>query len=355
MKMKLLAAVVAASTLAATSANAEVKVTTKGGLKVTSGDYEFKFGGRIQYDYDRTDVSLLGTSATTNDDFDIRRARLFVSGNISKNWKFKAQFNLDGDGGNDNVEDLYLRYTGWGKAANVTIGNQKQPFGLEEQTSSKDISFLERSSLTELFAPGRAEGVQLHGKLSGNQTYGIGVYFDDEDTSEVGEELGFAARYTIAPVKTDSSVFHLGLGYNTIEERDVFGVEAAYAGGPFHVQAEYMDGEIDDVDSDGFYVQFGYILTGETRPYSGGKFKRVNPNSKSGAWEIVARYEDGNGRFSDIGLGSLQGPVEASSYGLGVNYYAHKNVRIGASYNDGDIDGVDISGDEFRVRFQLTF
>ena len=50
MKMKLLAALVAASTLATTSANAEVKVSTKGGLKVTSGDYKFEFGGRIQYD-----------------------------------------------------------------------------------------------------------------------------------------------------------------------------------------------------------------------------------------------------------------------------------------------------------------
>ena len=354
MKMKLLAALVAASTLATTSANAEVKVSTKGGLKVTSGDYKFEFGGRIQYDYNRAEED----GVVDEDEFDIRRARIFAKGNVSKNWKFKAQFNLDGDGGSDSVEDLYLRYTGFGKAANVTIGNQKQPFGLEEQVSSKDITFLERSALTELFAPGRQEGVQVHGKLSGNQTYGIGVYLSDEDSSDTGEEVGVAARYTIAPIKTDTSVLHLGLGYNTIEENDALGFEAAYSTGPFHIQTEYIDGEVEDVDADGFYVQVGYILTGETRPYSGGKFKRVTPGSKAGAWEVYARYEDGNGAFGDIELGDQIGDDEASAIGVGVNYYAHKNVRIGVSYTDGEVDsGADdgTEGEEFRVRFQLTF
>ena len=345
--MKLLAAVVAASTLAATSANAEVKVSTKGGLKVESGDYKFEFGGRIQYDYNRAELN----GVVDEDQFDTRRARVFARGNISKNWKFKTQFNVEGDG----FEDLYLRYTGWGSAANVTIGNQKQPFGLEELTSSKDISMLERSALTELFAIGRSEGVQLHGKLDGNITYGVSAFFEDVDATDEGEEVGFATRWTWAPVKTDSSVFHLGAAYYTIDESSAFGFEAAATSGPFHIQAEYADGEADDIDADGFYIQAGYILTGESRPYSGGKFKRVKPGSKAGAWEIVARYEDGNGNFSDIELGTLVEDAEASAFGIGLNYYAHKNVRIGVNYTDGDIDGTDDDGNEFRVRFQLTF
>ena len=89
--------------------------------------------------------------------------------------------------------------------------------------------------------------------------------------------------------------------------------------------------------------------------YKRQKFKRVKPGSKLGAWEIVARYEDGNGNFSDIELGTQVGDNEASSFGVGVNYYAHKNVRIGVNYTDGDVDGSDNDGNEFRVRFQLTF
>ena len=42
MNIKLIAALLAASAMASTSvANAEVKVSTKGGLKVESGDYKF--------------------------------------------------------------------------------------------------------------------------------------------------------------------------------------------------------------------------------------------------------------------------------------------------------------------------
>ena len=351
MKMKLLAALVAASTMATTSANAEVKVSTKGGLKVTSGDYKFQLGGRIQYDYNRSELN----GETDEDGFDVRRARIFAKGNVSKNWHFKAQFNLNGDGGDDNFEDLYLKYTGFGKAATVTIGNSKQPFGLEEVTSSKDISFLERSAITELFAVGRQEGIQVGGALGGNQYYGIGAYLADSDDDNNDDELGFTARYAIAPIKTDNSVLHLGLGYSTIEETDAINLEAAYSGGPFHVQAEYYDGEFEDQDADGFYVQFGYIITGESRPYSGGKFKRVKPGSKAGAWEIVARYEDGNGEFDDIELGDRVEDDEVSSYGIGVNYYAHKNVRIGLNYTEGDLDGTDTDGSELRLRFQLTY
>ena len=349
MKMKLLAALVAASTMATTSANAEVKVSTKGGLKVESGEYKFEIGGRIQYDYNS--VELNGT--TVEDEFDARRARIFVKGNVAKDWQFKAQFNLNGDGGDDNFEDLYIRYTGFGKSALVTIGNQKLPFGLEEQTSSKDISILERSAVTEQHSIGRAESVQLHGKFGGAGTYGVSAFFDEGNSDD--EDLGFAGRVTYAPIKTDNSVLHLGLGYLTVEEDNSLGFEAAYSSGPFHIQAEYFDGEDNDVDTDGFYVQAGIVLTGESRPYSGGKFKRVKPNSKAGAWELVARYEDGDGDFGDLEDFGVSDPVEASAYTIGVNWYAHKNVRFGLNYTDGSSDVSDDDAEEIRARFQLTF
>ena len=340
MKLKLIAALIAASAFGATNVNAEVKVSTKGGLKVSSGDYKFEFGGRIQYDYNRAEEN----GVVDEDQFDLRRGRVFAKGNISKNWQFKTQFNVDGGG----AEDLYLRYTGWGKAANLTIGNQKQPFGLEELTSSKDISVLERSALTELFAIGRAEGVQLHGDLGGNVNYGVGVFGDDSSSDE---EFGVAGRVAWAPIKTDTNVVHFCFAYQDIGDTDAFGFEAAATSGSFHIQAEYNDGDFGGEDVDGFYVQAGYILTGETRPYKGGKFKRVAPSTKAGAWELVARLEDGDGNFSDIELGT----TTASSFTVGVNWYAHKNVRFGLNYTDGEDDITGDDGDELRARFQLTF
>jgi len=339
MNIKLIAALLAASAMASTSvANAEVKVSTNGGLKVESGDYKFEFGGRIMYDYNKSELN----GETDEDDFDLRRGRVYAKGNIAKNWAFKTQFNTNGDG----VEDLYLRYTGWGKAANITIGNQKMPFGLEELTSSKDISVLERSAITERYAVGRAEGVQLHGNM-GNSSYGVGVFTDDETDSEVG----FAARYAIAPVKSDNAVLHFGVAYKDIDEESALGIEAALATGPFHIQAEYVDGEEGSDDLSGYYLQAGYIFTGESRPYKDGIFKRVAPEGKGGAWELVARYEDGDGDHSDIELGS----ADASAYTLGLNWYAHKNVKFGINYTDGEDNLSDDDGNEFRVRFQLTF
>ncbi len=340
MKVKLIAALIAASAVtAAPAANAEVKVSTKGGLKVSSGDYKFQFGGRVMYDFNRSEKN----GEVDENDFDLRRGRVYAKGNIAKNWAFKTQFNTNGDG----VEDLYLRYTGFGKGANITIGNQKMPFGLEELISSKDISVLERSAITERYAVGRAEGVQLHGAAGSNSTYAIGVFTDDEKDADTG----FAARYTTA-FKGENSLVHLGIAYKDINEDSALGFEGAFASGPFHIQAEYVDGEEGSNDDlSGYYLQAGYILTGESRPYKGGKFKRVKPKGKGGAWELVARYEDGDGNHSDIELGS----DDASAFTLGMNWYAHNNVKFGINYTDGDSNTSDDDGSEFRVRFQLTF
>ena len=349
MKMKLIAALIAAGSLATTSANAEVKVSTKGGnLKVTSGESSIQFGGRIQYDYNRAELN----GDVGEDEFNVRRARVDIKGNVNNDWAYKIDYNLD----DNEFEDLYIQYKGWGKAAKVTIGNHRPHFGLNDQTSSKDMSILERAALSELFAPGRSEGVSLSGELNGNVTYAVGAFFEDVDEDDAGEELGFSGRATWAPVKTDTNVVHLGLAYiDDGEDSDAFGVETAFVAGPFHAQAEYADGEFAGVDSDGFYIQAGYIITGETRPYKGGKFKRVKPGSKAGAWEVVARYEDGNGEFDDIELDDQLGDDEASSYTLGVNYYANNFIRIGASYSDGDEDNGPNDGNEFRLRFQVAF
>jgi len=346
MKIKLIAALIAASAVTvAPAADAQVKVSTKNGnLEVSSGDSKIQIGGRLQYDYNRAEENGI----VDEDQFEDRRARLYVKGNVSKNWGYKLQTNLDGDG----FEDLYLQYKGFGKGAKVTIGNHRQHFGLNDQTSSNDISVLERTGLAELFAPGRSEGISLSGDLPGNVHYGAGLFFEDVDPEDEGEELGFSGRITWAPVKTDNSLVHLGLAYlDDGEDSDAFGIEAAAVAGPFHIQAEFDDGTIGNNDVDGYYIQAGYILTGESRPYKGGKFKRVKPGSKSGAWEVVARYEDGDGNFSDIELGT----TDATSYTLGVNYYANKNIRIGINYTDGEDNITGDDGEEFRVRFQLAF
>jgi len=346
MKFKLSAAALAASILVSTNANAELTVKTDGGLKVSNEEFSVRVGGRIMYDYNRSEEN----GETDEDGFNVRRARLFVSGTVGENWAYKSQFNTNGSG----FEDLYIRYTGWGKMARLTIGNQKVPFGLEELTSSKDISVLERSAITEQYAVGRSESINLSGK-GGNQTYSISAYTEEEeDTNQ--EDIGIAARYTYAPIKTDTGLLHLGIAYRDAGDDSALGLEVGAVAGPFHVQAEFADGDFGGQEEDGFYVQAGYILTGETRPYKDGAFKRVKPSGNAGAWEAVVRFEDGYGNHSDIELGR----TDASAFTVGLNWYAHKNVKMGINYTDGESnvaneDGSFDDGSEFRVRFQLTF
>ena len=82
-------------------------------------------------------------------------------------------------------------------------------------------------------------------------------------------------------------------GATRADESDAYNLELAGVMGPFHAQAEYFDGESGGVDADGYYLQFGWVITGEMRPYKEGKFKKVKPANKSGAWEVVLRIEEG--------------------------------------------------------------
>lgn len=354
----------------------DIKLSTKGGLEAatTDGQASVELGGRIQWDYDSTesdiDYDFFNNTGQVidldEDDLDARRARLFVAGHYG-DWAYKAQFNIaesDGADGGD-AEDLYIRYTGFGKLANITLGKQYEPFGLEALTSSKDISALERSAITELYAPGRSSGIQVHGK-GANWTYGVGVFEADGDGDDDFGDTALTGRATYAPINIGRLVLHLGAGVTTgdaelddnpltSEDLDAYNLEVGFVAGPFHAQAEYFDAEesyeIADFDYDGFYVQAGWVVTGESRPYKDGVFKRVKPRSDLGAWEVVLRYEDGRGRYSDVGLATAEGDQAT----LVVNYYANQNVRLGLSYMTAEEDDTGFEGDELRARVQFAF
>ncbi|NNJ71710.1 MAG: ATPase, partial [Enterobacterales bacterium] len=305
-----------------------------------------QIGGRIQWDYNHSELN----GVTDEDDFNTRRARIYAKGNIGDDWSYKAQFNIGNNNGGT-PEDLYITYGGWGKAAKVSIGNQRVVFGLEDFTSSNDITALERSGITEQYGVARQNSVRLHGQI-GDAYYSVSAFEDDGAPSN--DDFGLSGRVAYVPVKSDDMLIHVGAGFTQRGgDREAVGLEFAANFGAFHVQSEYFDESQAGTDRDGYYIQAGWLLTGETRPYKDGKFKRVKPNADSGAWEVFVRMEEGDGNHSDIELGR----VDASAYTLGVNWYVANNVRLGMNYSDGDSNeaGSVDSGEEFRVRLQLTF
>ena len=81
-----------------------------------------------------------------------------------------------------------------------------------------------------------------------------------------------------------------------------------------------------------------YFLTGESRGYKGGvgKFDKVKPNGPRGAWELVAKYEDG-----EIDPDNQASESEYEILTLGVNWYATNNVKFMLNYLDIDTDNFD--------------
>ena len=375
MKLKLLAVAVAAVISTPAFAETEVKTKAGGGAKFKTDDVSIKVGGRLMYDIDWFDDEAFTGNTGSGSDSELRRARIYVSGEFG-DWEAKVQGDFKDDG-DTALGDAYIQYNGWDDLE-LVLGKHKEPFGLEEQTSSKDITAIERTMITNALAPGKTYGASL-GSFSNEFTWMVGVYDHGEEGNNIA--TGVTGRMTFAPVVTKNQVLHFGAGFrqsrlagNEYKDADqrleihtadekvgsgtivgesiaAYNFEVAYAAGPFHAQAEYFDAEVDgginaDTDISGYYAQFGYVLTGESRPYSKGKFKRVSPKGENGAWEMF-------GRFSHYEPGS----DEADAYTLGLNYYASKAVRVGVNYVMGDMTegNVDKDGNAIAVRFQYVF
>jgi phosphate-selective porin OprO/OprP len=194
--------------------------------------------------------------------------------------------------------------------------------------------------------PGRQEGILFSGQR-GDITYALGVFEDDG----ANDGTAFTGRVTYAPIKSVDQVLHFGVAHsNRNEDVEITGLEVAYAKGSYHIQSEFISSEANNISREGLYVQAGWIITGETRPYKNGIFKRVKPGNSSGAWELVVRYEDGDGAYLDEEIGSTDG----TSYGMGVNYYLNNFIRVGATYTDAKDNIIDDGGSEFRARLQIA-
>ncbi|NOQ81068.1 MAG: porin [Methylophaga sp.] len=378
--------------LAQATKPSDVELKVKGGITVKTHDGEFstKLGGRVQ-----AGAATYSGSPEMGDGTEIRRARLYLQGTMYYDWGYKLQYDFASTGANGKgIADAYLSYNGFDDLQ-IKVGNFKDPFSLQEQTSSKFTLFTERS-LPAAFAAGRHIGVmastkQQHWSLAG------GV-FGDSLTTKGGsddEGWGLGARATFSPINKKSSVLHFGLGLNyrdtggigstsfkqqaethisgidivdtgTINNtKDFFkvGAEIAAVMGPFSAQAEYITTSVSrnggsDLDFDGWYAQAGYFFTGESRNYKKGAFGGITPKGivgegGIGAWELGLRYSTLDLIDRDIDGG------EVDSMTLGLNWYATPTLRFSANYVDVlDVKGGVYDNQEpslFQMRSQWAF
>lgn len=350
------------------------------------GNFTIRMGGRIQFDAASYDDDL----TPMQDGSEIRRLRLKVGGSIYKDWKYS--FAYDEAAEKDfRIKGAYIGYNGF-KGWNLKLGNLQQPFSLEELTSSKHITFMERS-LVNTFSPSYTLGFTANtwGK---DWSATVGVFEDSIADRNQNNDGGnaIAARLTYQPIKNKKMRLHLGaatvyqnidstqtISFSSrpeshytdaklvstgtltgIDSKSLYGLEAALIAGPWSLQGEYVKAKLDsddnsDSDFDGWYTQASWFVTGEKRRYStkNGAFTSIKPKSKYGAIELAVRYSDLN-----LEDGAVTGGEEQNTT-LGVNWYINEYVKTMINYVDVNAEpnrnGDNEDADVVQLRLQAWF
>ncbi len=327
-----------------------------------------KINGRIQADYeflqrDKIDAKFNG--------FEFRRVHLSAAGKISPSLKYKVETSFAH--GNIGFRDVYVKYVNK-KLGNFAIGSMAEPAGLNVATSSKYITFFERSMVTSLdnFRWGTGLHYENYGLLDGKLTLQMALTNNGSSSGgfkDANLEVGnnFVARMTSAPLvnKEANQVVHVGLNFASRPYKDlkfrpenhmggkyhyafpdatgrqIMGAELGTTFGAISVQGEYKSQSLaNDIDKDytmsSYYAMGSFFLTGEHRPYKHGAFGRVKPkkdidNGGFGAVELVARYSNMTAS-QDVVDANVGQPEKVNNITIGFNWYLTSHARIMYNY-----------------------
>lgn len=281
--------------------------------------------------------------------FGFRRARLGAEGKVGTSSRWIAEW--DFARGEVLFRDVFVGLTALPGVREVRVGHFREPFSLEGATSSRFITFMERSPLNQL-DPTRNWGVAGYWWPENERmTFAIGAFRTGTDNSGLSisdaPNWSVTSRVTGLPVYEDGEVFrlvHLGAAFsqrhppdgvvryepspqsNLIDVSDnpaspflpavdvlsnsqqLYNLQAAAVSGPLSVQGEWFGTTIQQrgagmVFLHGFYAYTSYFLTGEHRGYDRTRagFGQVHvlhplvrttetPASGCGAVELAARF-----------------------------------------------------------------
>jgi phosphate-selective porin len=348
------------------------------------GKYKLQIGGYGQLIYRYTDFD--SRAADDRSDFDIRRFKLVLKGNVvSKNFGYK--FSGDISSG-FRTEDVFINYK-FGAPLTVQVGQFKPPQARQELTSAAKQLFPERSLANDTFNLGRDQGVQAAGSFADKLVeYRLGLFNGNGpnignpdnrhmvtgrlDLNPLGayamDEAGWGGDKPLVNVggsfawnkigandvggkfSVDNDVMDVALGLDGFDANTftaAYGsdltwllwtanVNAAWKGATF--AAEYYDLNADpdlggDWDADGYYVQAGYQVIPKTL-------------------ELAVRYSEVE---SDDANASAK--FDKSNTQFGVNYYfAKHNAKLQADYTMVEDDlAADKDDDIFRLQAQFYY
>ncbi|PCI51696.1 MAG: hypothetical protein COB49_01175 [Alphaproteobacteria bacterium] len=347
-----------------------IKVKWEPAPEISSPDGRFKMNLRGRLFMDSAWINDANNNENTKAT-EFRTARLGIEGIAWTDVKYKFEIDFAGDIAT--VKDAYLQWSG---PVKVKIGQFKTPNSLEEQTSSRYITFMERASFTDAFGLARQMGVGV-GYSGDDYTVNVGIFRGANATKSEDEGYALAGRVTYGP-KFGNTQLHFGTSFryqkpgadqsliryrqrphahlaanryvatDRISESDTFlGLEMAAVMNSLSVQAEWATvkanlanpatGQNDPTFSGG-YIEASYILTGEKRSYKAkkGSFQRIKVNNPvfsggMGAWQLAVRYDRID--LSDEGIFG----GEQDTFIVGVNWWLNRHTRFMVNYSNSQI------------------
>ena len=264
--------------------------------------------------------------------------------------KVTLKFEIDVTDGDSNFVDLWARYRS--RFGVFTVGNQRVAQTLVNQTSRLSRTFQEVPLVADAFGMGRRLGIGFdkhREKVGGHLTV-----FGSDLNDNIGK-FGYGARFYYNPTRTRFSMFHLGVSavqekmdrdarfraypetrvtdirlldtgrFTEVDDQSIMGVEIATARDSYSLRSEYFvarwhrSGQGGDPEFKGFYVQANWAITGEAFKYQQGKFLRIRPEGKYGAWEVAVRYSTLDLNDRDVTGG------EQTNTSLALNWYGPGN------------------------------
>ncbi len=336
------------------------------GQLVLFGKVRLWVGGAVQLDaYAGRGVFTLAGGGSSDAKTYVRRAEGILRASIFKNSEIKAQYDFDAD----IFRNLYWRWLSDSADQSLTIGNQKEPIGLDYLVGSKFTTAMEPSAPTSAFASYRSRGIRysrwatLDSKDTAFHPWGdsrtyltgsIGLFGEDiENTNDTDRAV--TGRLTVGALLKEDTGYHLGISasyrhgeYDSIAPRPglfdanritlarpdadrqaLIGLEGLANIGSLHGEMElyYSDYTGGDIDAQGWggYGQVGWMF--------GGKHRSFQP--RWGVWAPIKAGEEhifevfGRVSFTH-GNDNVNSSNDLGLLTLGGNWY-YRNFRVSAN------------------------
>lgn len=370
-------ALLAATTLAASLVSADMAIAQDATIKV---------GGRLMLDYTIADFEDVDFTVNNSR---VRRARLFARGKYGDSINYKVEFNKS-TGSTFELTDAYIQFAPKSSKFKIKVGQFKTHNSMEEESSSRFTTTLERGAYTDAFGLDRRIGVSVN--TSGdNYGFDLGLFGTNvEEQSGTEEGYALAGRGYYNPIKTNDTVAHLGASWRYRKQGDtqddlryrqrpytnvavgriintgrfaesdnfyageaLFIKDSLWAAGEYSfLSANGSEGN-EDADFSGGYIEVGYMIGGR-QTYKGGKLNRPevdNPVGEGGmgALALVARYDT-----LDLEDGPYLGQLDTLV--LGADWWATKQARLGLNFFSVDAEnGTSESGSGVLGRLSIDF